>query len=129
MRKILVVGMVGCLLLTAVPSPVLAGDPHAVRNRWTGAAIGVGAVALGGLLLDAIYSPARVAAAPPAVVVPPPAVVYSPPPVVYSSPPVVVYPAYPTVVYAPAPIAVYHGWVPPGHWKKWRKHHWKHGWD
>jgi hypothetical protein len=108
------------MVLAAVPLVALAGDSHAVRNRWAGVAIGAGAVTLGGLLLGALGVPVY-AAAPAA-----------PPPVVYAPPPPVVYYAPPPVVYAPAPVVVYQPWGPPGHWKKWHRGHWKHhgrGWN
>lgn len=121
MRKFLAMTVISGLLLAMVPTPAMAGDPHAVRNRWTGAGIGIAAVTLGGLLLGSLLQPAPVVAAPPAVVAPPPPVVYyTPPPVVYAPPPVVVYPPPPpAVVYGPAPVVVYRGWGPPGHGKRW----------
>ncbi len=76
MRKLLAVALVGSLLLCLLPSAALAGDPHAVRNRWTGVAIGAGAVALGGLLLHALQQPSPAVAAPPVVYAPPPTVEY-----------------------------------------------------
>lgn len=79
MRKVLVVALISSLVLATLPSAALAGDPHAVRNRWTGVAIGAGSVILGGLLLNALLRPAPVVASP------------SPPPVVYAPPPVVEY--------------------------------------
>lgn len=112
MRKLLVIGLVGCMLLTAVPSVVLAGDSHAVRNRWAGVGIGAAVVTLGGLLLGGLQAP--VVAAPPPVVYTPPPVVYAPPPVVYAPPP--------AVVYAPSPVVVYRAWGPYGHWRYHR--HW-----
>lgn len=133
MRKLLAVAVISTLLLALVPQAAWAGDPHAVRNRWTGVGIGAAAVTLGGLILGSLFQPAPVVAAPPAAVAPPPPVVYSPPPVVYAPPPVVVYSAppppvvyappavvvapSPPVVYAPAPVVVYRGWGPPGHWQ------------
>jgi hypothetical protein len=103
----------GGFLLASVPSDVLAGDPHAVRNRWNGVGIGIAVATLGGLLVGALSAP--VIAAPP-VAVAPPRVVYSPPPVVYASPPVVYAPP-PVVVYSRPPVVVHRGWAPPGHWK------------
>jgi len=87
MRKLLAVGLVCSLILALVPSAALAGDPHAVKNRWLGAAIGAGAVVLGGVLYNAIQGSGTAAAAPsaygaPAVATPPPTVVYAPPTVV-----------------------------------------------
>lgn len=121
MRKIVVVTLVGCLMLAAIPVTALAGDPHAVRNRWAGVAIGASVVTLGGLLLGA-FGPVPVVAAVP---LPPPPVVYAPPPapVVYYGPP--------PVFYAPTPVVVYKSWGPPGHWKQRGHGHWKHrhGWD
>ena len=120
MRKIVVVALVGCLMFAAIPVAALAGDPHAVRNRWAGVAIGASVVTLGGLLLGA-FGPVPVVAA-----VPPPPVVYAPPP-----PPAVVYYTPSPVVYAPSPVVVYKSWGPPGHWKQRGHGHWKHrhGWD
>ena len=120
MRKIVVVTLVGCLMLAAIPVTALAGDPHAVRNRWAGVAIGVSVVTLGGLLLGA-FGPVPVVAA-----APPPPVVYAPPP-----PPPVVYYAPPPVVSAPSPVVVYKSWGPPEHWKHRGYGHgkYRHGWD
>lgn len=117
MRKHLIAFLVGTLLVSTLAPPALAGDPHAVRNRWAGAAIGAGAVVAGGLLLNAFVTP-FVAAAPPVVYAPPP-VMYTPPPVVYAPPPVVYGP--PLAYYGP-PIIVQRGWGPPGHWRHHR--HW-----
>ena len=83
MRKALAIALMGSLALGLLSSPALAGDPHAVRNRWAGVAIGAGAATLGGLLLGSLWAP------PPAVAVSP--VAYTPPPVVYAPPPVVKY--------------------------------------
>jgi hypothetical protein len=121
MRKMVVVALVGCLMLAAIPVTALAGDPHAVRNRWAGVAIGASVVTLGGLLLGALSGPVPVVAA-----VPPPPVVYAlptPSPVVYYTPS--------PVVYAPSAVMVYKSWGPPGHWKHRGHGHWKHrhGWD
>lgn len=121
MRKFLAMTVISGLLLAMVPTPAMAGDPHAVRNRWTGAGIGIAAVTLGGLLLGSLLQPAPVVAAPPAVVAPPPPVVYyTPPPVVYYQPPVVVAPPPPVVYYTPAPVVVYRSWGPRGHHRGWR---------
>lgn len=122
MRKLLTVAVISSLLLALMPQGAMAGDPHAVRNRWTGVAIGAGIVTLGSWLLGGLIQPTAVVAAPPAVVAPPPVVYYTPPPVVYAPPPVIVAPA-PAVVYSPAPVVVYRGWAPPGHWKNWKKWH------
>jgi hypothetical protein len=110
MRKIVVVTLVGCLMLAAIPVTALAGDAHAVRNRWAGVAIGASVVTLGGLLLGALSGPVPVVAA---VLPPPPPVMYAPPP-----PPPVVYYTPPPVVYAPSPVVVSKSWGPPGHWKQ-----------
>ncbi|MEI8190490.1 MAG: hypothetical protein WCI75_12310 [candidate division NC10 bacterium] len=100
MRKILAVILAGGLLLATFPNTALAGDSHAVSNRWAGVAIGAAAVAVvGGLFLNAFQAP-----------VAPPPVLYAPPPAVYYAPP--------PVVYAPAPVVVYRGWGPPGQWKR-----------
>ena len=97
MRKILAMTLAGGLLLATFPNAALAGDSHAVSNRWTGVAIGAAAAVVGGLFLNALQTPV---AAPPATYGPPP-VVYAPPPVVYASPP--------AVYYAPPP----RRWRPP----------------
>ena len=96
MRKILAITLAGGLLLATFPNAALAGDRHAVSNRWAGVAIGAAAAVVGGLFLNALQAP--VAA---------PSATYAPPPVVYTPPP---------VVYAPTPVVVYRGWGPPGHW-------------
>ena len=113
MRKILAMTLAGGLLLATFPNAALAGDSHAVRNRWTGVAIGAAAAVVGGLFLNALQTPV---AAPPATYAPPPPVAYAPPPVVYAPPPAVYY-APPPVVYAPAPVVVYRGWGPSGRWR------------
>lgn len=123
MRKLFAVAVISSLLLYFVPAPAMAGDPHAVRNRWAGVGIGIGALTLGGLILGSLFQPVPVVAAPSAVVTPPPPVVYyTPPPVVYAPPPVVYAPP-PAVVYSPPPVVLYRGWGPPGHWKHHR--HWE----
>lgn len=99
MRKALAIAVIGSLALTLLPSVALAGDRHGARNRWSGVAIGAGAVVLGGMLYNAIHG-----AAPPTYPAPP--AVYGPPPVVYAPPP---------VVYAP-PVVEYRTWVP-GHYE------------
>jgi hypothetical protein len=119
MRKLLAVAVIGSLLLALVPEAAMAGDPHAVRNRWAGVGIGVAVATVGGLVLGSLLQP-PVAAAPPAVVAPPPPVVYSPPPVVYYQAPVVVAPPPPVVYYRPAPVVVYRSWGPHGHHRGWR---------
>ena len=123
MRKILAITLVGGLLMATFPGAALAGDSHAVNNRWAGAAIGAASVIVGGLLLNALQAPA---VAPPVAYAPPP-VVYSPPPVVYA-PPTVVYYAPSSVVYAPAPVVVHRNWAPPGHSTRWHPGHGR-GWD
>ncbi len=115
MRKLLAITLAIGLVLAALPSAALAGDPHAVRNRWAGVGIGAAVVTLGSLLFSGFQAP-FVAAAPPVVYSPPP-VVYAPPPVVVYSPPPVVYVPPPTVLYSPPSVVVYRGWGPPGHWK------------
>lgn len=99
MRKILAMTLAGGLLLATFPNAALAGDRHAVSNRWTGVAIGAAAAVVGGLFLNALQAP-----------VAPPPVMYAPPPAVYYAPP--------PVVYAPAPVVVYRGWAPPGQWRR-----------
>ncbi len=123
MRKFLAVTVMVGLIAAALPPASWAGDPHAVRNRWTGFGIGVAAATLGGLLIGAIRAPVY-AAAPPVVYAPPP-VVYAPPPVVVTPPPVVYAPA-PAVVYGAPPVVVYHAWGPPGHWKRHARWHHRH---
>jgi hypothetical protein len=108
MRKILAMTLAGGLLFATFPNAALAGDRHAVSNRWAGAAIGAAAAVVGGLFVNALQG--QVAA--PAAMYAPPPVAYAPPPVVYAPPPVAYY-APPPVVYAPAPVVVYHGWGPP----------------
>lgn len=110
MRKLLAIAVMLGLLLAAVPDVALAGDTHAVRNRWAGVGIGVAVATLGGLLLGGLHAP--VAAAPPPIA-------YTPPPIVYSPPPPVVYSA-PPVIYSPPPVVVHRGWGPRSHW---RHHH------
>jgi hypothetical protein len=126
-RKLLAVALVGSLILALVPSAALAGDSHAVRNRWTGGAIGAGAVALGGILYTVLQGSGTAAGMPSAYGAPP---VATTPPVVYSPPP--------AVVYVP-PIAVdYRAWVP-GHYedrwvplterqRAWVDGHYENGW-
>ncbi len=131
MRKILAIILVSGLLLAMFPGAALAGDPHAVRNRWAGAAIGAATAVVGGILLNALQAPAATPPAayapPPVVYTPAPQVVYTtPPPVVYA-PPTVVYSA-PPVVYAPAPVVVYRAWGPPVHWNRGHYQHGR-GWD
>jgi hypothetical protein len=110
MRRVVVFMLAGCLMLATLPTTSLAGDTHAVRNRWIGVGIAASVLSLGGLLLGGVPAPVVAAPAP---------IVYSPPPMVYSPPPVV-YVAPPPVVYAPPPVVVYRGWGPPGHY---RHHH------
>ncbi len=123
MRKILAITLAGCLLLAALPGAALAGDSHAVSNRWAGAAISAASVIVGGFLLNALQAPV---AAPPVAYAPPP-MVYTQPPVVYAAPPVVYY-APPAVVYRPAPVVVHRGWAPRGHWEP-EHHDYGRGWD
>ncbi len=115
MRKIVAFALIGSLALALIPSAALAGDSHAVRNRWAGVAIGAGAVALGSLLLNSLW------ATPPAAATPP--VVSTPPPVAYTPPPVAAY---------------YRSWIP-GHYEKhwvpvaerervWEDGHYENGW-
>jgi len=133
MRKILAVTLISGLLLATFPGAALAGDTHAVSNRWAGVAIGAAAAVVGGALLNAL-APAPVPPAtysPPVVYSTPPLVTYTtPPPVVYT-PPAVVYP--PPVIYRPAPVVVHHEWGHPGHWNRghWARDHFEHGrgWD
>jgi hypothetical protein len=135
MRKILGGVLISSLMLAVMPSAALAGDPHAVRHRWEGAAIAAGSVILGAILLDALRGPTYAAPAP-IVAPPPPPVVYSlPPKVVYVEPPVVAYPPPPPVVFRTAPVVVHGGWAPLGHAKKWawksqarKAGHQKRGW-
>jgi len=115
MKKVLVVALVIAVGVSVLPAAALAGDPHAVSNRWAGAAIGAATVIAGSLLLNALLQPAPVVAAP---------VPMAPPPVVYQAPPPVVYlqpapPPPPVVIYRTPPPVVYRA-VPPGHWKKWK---------
>lgn len=105
MRKLMAVALVASLILAFVPSAALAGDHHAVRNRWTGAAIGAGAVVLGGILYNALQGSSAAAAAPSVYGAP---AVATAPPVVYSPPPI--------VVYAPPTVVEYRTWVP-GHYE------------
>ena len=117
MRKVLVVVLIGTLAVSLLPSTALAGDPHAVRNRWTGVAIGAAVATLGGLLLSPLW-------------IGPPAVAYTPPPVVYSRPPVVYYqtgvPGHYENRWVPATERqrvwveghFQNGWWVPGHWQE-----------
>jgi hypothetical protein len=106
MRKILAMTLAGGLLLATFPNAALAGDRHAVSNRWTGVAIGAAAAVVGGLFLNALQVPVVV-----------PSAAYAPPPLVYAPSPAVYY-APPPVVYAPAPVILYRGWSPPRHWRQ-----------
>ena len=131
MRKILAITLVTGLLLATFPGAALAGDSHAVSNRWAGVAIGAAAAVVGGILFNALQAPAPAPpvtyAPPPVVYTPAPQVVYTTPPPVIYAPPTVVYSA-PPVVYAPARVVVYRAWGPPGHWN--REHHeYGRGWD
>ena len=128
MRKILTIMLVSGLLLATFPGAAMAGDTHAVSNRWAGAAIGAAAAVVGGVLLNALQAPAPPVtyAPPPVVYTPAPQVVYSTPPPVIYAPPTVVYSA-PPVVYAPARVVVYRSWGPPGHWNR-GHHEYGRGW-
>ena len=114
MRKLLAIAVIAGLFLAALPNAALAGDTHAVRNRWAVVGIGVAVATLGGLLLGGLQTP-FVAAPPPVAYMPPP-LVYAPSPVVYAPPPPVVYSA-PPVIYSPPPVVVYRGWGPRSHWR------------
>ncbi|MBI4737015.1 MAG: hypothetical protein HY766_13330 [candidate division NC10 bacterium] len=135
MRKVLAVTLIGSLILALLPTMALAGDSHAVRNRWLGAAIGAGSVVLGGILFNAIRGNGPAAVAPvaypaPQVVAPPPAVYYPAPPVVYAPPPVVEYrtwvPSHYEDRWVPATerqrvwVEGHHenGWWVPAHWEE-----------
>ena len=121
MRKVLAVALAGSLLLALLPSAALAGDRHAVRNRWAGVAIGAGSVLLGGLLLNALQGPSPAVAAPQVV---------TPPPVVYAPPPVVEYRTWVPGRYEERWVPVTerqrvwveghseNGWWTPGHWEE-----------
>ncbi len=109
MRKFLAVALIASLIPALVPSAALAGDPHGVRNRWVGAAIGAGSLVLGGMLYNAIRGGGTAVAAPSAS--PAPAVVPTPPAVVYTSPP--------PVVYAPPPVVEYRTWTPGRYEDRW----------
>ena len=131
MRKMLAMTLVGCLLLATFPGAALAGDTHAVSNRWAGVAIGAAAAVVGDVLLNALHGPAvappATYSAPPVVYTPVPQIVYStPPPVVYMPPPVVY--VAPPVVYHPAPVVVHREWGHPVHWNRGNVEH-AHGWD
>ena len=125
MRKILAMALISGLLLAMVPAAALAGDTHAVSNRWAGVAIGAAAAVVGGALLNAL-APAVIAPAPyapPVAYTTPPMVGYTtPPPVVYAppavayTPPLVVY--SPPVIYRPTPVVVHQAWGHPDHWNR-----------
>ncbi len=126
MRKLLAVAVIGSLLLALVPEAAMAGDPHAVRNRWAGVGIGAAVATVGGLVLGSLLQPPVAAPAPPVAVAPPPPVVYSPPPVVYYERPVVVAPPPAVVYYTPTPVVVYRSSPPRGYQRGWhesRGHH------
>lgn len=130
MRKMLAITLVSGLLLATFPGAALAGDTHAVSNRWAGVAIGAAAAVVGGVLLNALQGPVGI---PPSTYSPPP-VVYAPvPQVVYTTPPPVVYTPQvvvysPPVVYRPAPVVVHQEWGHPGHWNRGHQAHGR-GWD
>jgi hypothetical protein len=126
MRKLVAGALIAALAISVLPSAALAGDTHAVRNRWAGAAIGAGALIAGAAILNALSG--APAAAPAPVVHTPPPVVYSPPPVVYTPPPVVYVP--PRVVYHPPvvvrpPVVIHRPAPPPGYWHR-ANAPWKH---
>ena len=123
MRKLLAVAVIGSLMLALVPEAAMAGDPHAVRNRWAGVGIGAAVATVGGLVLGSLLQAPAAPPAPPVAVAPPPPVVYSPPPVVYYQPPVVVAPPPAVVYYTPAPVVIHRGWAPRGHPRGWREVH------
>ncbi len=122
MRRLLAAVLITGLVASAFPSAALAGDAHAVQNRWLGVGIGAAVVTLGGLLLGGVQAP--VVVAPPAVYAPPPVVYAPPPPPVIYAPPAVVYAPPPVVVYPSSRVIVRGGWMPPGQWKHQR--HWRH---
>lgn len=122
MRRFMAVALAGGLLLASLPGRALADD-HAVRNRWAGAAIGAGALALGTLIVSGMTSAPAPRYAPPPVVYAPPPVVYAPPPVVYGPPHVVVRP--PVVVHRP-PVRYYGYGYGHGRWERQRQEN--HGW-
>jgi hypothetical protein len=126
MRKMLAITLISGLLLATFPGAALAGDSHAVSNRWAGVAIGAAAAVVGGVLLNALQGPAVAPSAtyapPPVVYAPAPQIVYTTPPVVYT-PPTVVY-AAPPVVYHPAPVVVHQEWGRPDYWNR---GHFEHG--
>ncbi len=105
MRKILAITLVIGLMLAMVPTAALAGDSHAVSNRWAGAVIGAGVLIAGSILLNALQAPVAAYPAPPTIYSPPPPVVYTPPPVIYTQPPVV--PAPPITIYRAPSRVVY----------------------
>jgi hypothetical protein len=128
MRKMLAITLVSGLLLATFPGAALAGDRHAVSNRWAGVAIGAAAAVVGGVLLNALQAPAAATYAPPVVYTTPPPVAYAPAPqVVYMTPPPVVY-AAPTVVYRPVPVVVHQEWGRPSHWDRGHREYGR-GWD
>lgn len=116
MRKILAVTLISGLLLTTFPGAALAGDTHAVSNRWAGVAIGAAAPVVGGAIFN--YKT-------------PPLAGYSTPPPVTYTPKAVVYP--PPVIYRAAPVVVHQEWGHSDHWNRghWTREHFEHGrgWD
>ena len=52
MRKLLALVVITGLLVALIPASAMAGDTHAVRNRWAGAAIGVAAIAASPAVAD-----------------------------------------------------------------------------
>jgi hypothetical protein len=119
MRKILSGVVIGTLLLGVSLSASHAADPHTVRDRWTGGAIGASSVVPGGHRLEALHGQAPVVAAPPAYAAPPPpAVRQALPPGAYA-PPVVVHSPLTPVGYAAPPLVVYRGRGHPRHSITW----------
>jgi hypothetical protein len=146
MRKMLANTLVSGLLLATFPGAALAGDTHAVSNRWAGVAIGAAAAVVGGVLLNALQTPAvtppTTYAPPPVVYAPAPRIVYTTPPpyapaprIVYTTPPPVAY-APPTVAYSappviysrPAPVVVHREWGTTSRWNRWHPENGR-GWD
>ncbi len=128
MKKLLAATLAGSLLVAALPGAALAGDTHAVSNRWAGVAMGAAAAIVGGALLNAftpaVAAPVTYAPAPPVVYFPPPSVVYTPPAVVYTPPPVV-YESAPVVVHRE--VIVHREVRPRGHWDRGHDR-WGRGW-
>ena len=127
LRKLLAVTLVSSLILAWLPGAALAGDGHAVPDRWAGAAIRAGMLALGGILYNAFQGNSVAAA--PTVVTTPPAVAYSPPPPVVYAPPAVEYRTWVPGYYEDHWVPTTRGqrvwvaghyenrWWVPGHWR------------